>query len=783
MRRIVIPREFQSKMKELLKEYAFIFLSAQIGWGKTSVVQAYLEAEKIPYTYVTGPMKDFEEKVRNAAENIIVIDDFQDMALENEVFLREHLHNLCRSHQFILLSRGCLPSWLKPFQITGQLGTLSKKLLALGEREVKEFCELHQMDMDEIDLYRINQNLQGYPLALAFLSRFDMEEHKTSEDMVDTISQDIFDYYDEMLFQNWSRDLYSLMLHMGGFDSFTIGLAVMVCGISSVQELLDEAYALGSFLERKGDEYTIEPFFRKYLLYKQERVLSSSSIYGIYHNAGLYYELQSDIKKALKYYHRCGDEDKVRELLIRNSNLHPGLGNYLEMEEYYRSLPKEMILESSALMCGMSLLCSLNMQVEESEYWYTALQEYVKSLKKTDLEYKYGKGKLYWLDLSLPHRGSVGVDKMLLNAVTMKQNKELSLRELSVTSNLPSVLNGGKDFSCWVPKSDMLYPIMKTAFPIVLGQMGQGLTDICLAEKMLETKDADTYQIMRCLNSGIEQATAKGKLEVQFVGTALMYRLYLSQGKADVAYNLMTDFKKVVEQKGNTQMLQNLQAVLANHNLKMGRSEKVAIWMREEAPNENGNLKTMERYRYMVKARCYIFQKKYMEAISLLNRMIEYGKLYDRTIIRIQARLLLAVVLYRMKDKSWKEVLKESLLEAQTYHYIQMIADEGSGVLPLMLELENTLDKHYKKELLLAIREDALFYPNYLKNEEGDTESLTSTEKQVLKLLGRGMKNKEIAEFLNISLNTVAYHTKNIYQKLGVNNRTQATNIAKTMEL
>lgn len=72
--------------------------------------------------------------------------------------------------------------------------------------------------------------------------------------------------------------------------------------------------------------------------------------------------------------------------------------------------------------------------------------------------------------------------------------------------------------------------------------------------------------------------------------------------------------------------------------------------------------------------------------------------------------------------------------------------------------------------------------PAYLKEESIDVDSLTSTEKQVLKLLGRGMKNKEIAEFLNVRLNTVAYHTKNIYQKLGVNNRTQATNIAKAME-
>ncbi|MCP4419305.1 MAG: response regulator transcription factor [Chloroflexi bacterium] len=39
-------------------------------------------------------------------------------------------------------------------------------------------------------------------------------------------------------------------------------------------------------------------------------------------------------------------------------------------------------------------------------------------------------------------------------------------------------------------------------------------------------------------------------------------------------------------------------------------------------------------------------------------------------------------------------------------------------------------------------------------------------------LIAAGLKNKEIAAQLFISLNTVHYHTKNLYSKLGVNKRT-----------
>jgi two-component system nitrate/nitrite response regulator NarL len=48
--------------------------------------------------------------------------------------------------------------------------------------------------------------------------------------------------------------------------------------------------------------------------------------------------------------------------------------------------------------------------------------------------------------------------------------------------------------------------------------------------------------------------------------------------------------------------------------------------------------------------------------------------------------------------------------------------------------------------------------------------TLSNREKEVLEFIKEGIKNKEIATLLNISVSTVEYHRKNIYQKLNVNN-------------
>jgi DNA-binding NarL/FixJ family response regulator len=59
-----------------------------------------------------------------------------------------------------------------------------------------------------------------------------------------------------------------------------------------------------------------------------------------------------------------------------------------------------------------------------------------------------------------------------------------------------------------------------------------------------------------------------------------------------------------------------------------------------------------------------------------------------------------------------------------------------------------------------------------------DFEVLSSRESQVLQLLSRGLLYKEIADELGISTGTVRQHIHKIYEKLHVQNRTEAINKA-----
>jgi two-component system, NarL family, response regulator LiaR len=59
-----------------------------------------------------------------------------------------------------------------------------------------------------------------------------------------------------------------------------------------------------------------------------------------------------------------------------------------------------------------------------------------------------------------------------------------------------------------------------------------------------------------------------------------------------------------------------------------------------------------------------------------------------------------------------------------------------------------------------------------------DIEPLTEREREVLVLIAKGLRNKEIADTLFISERTVKFHANAIYQKLNVTSRTEAVSFA-----
>lgn len=97
--------------------------------------------------------------------------------------------------------------------------------------------------------------------------------------------------------------------------------------------------------------------------------------------------------------------------------------------------------------------------------------------------------------------------------------------------------------------------------------------------------------------------------------------------------------------------------------------------------------------------------------------------------------------------------------------------------------VSKTLDKIIKRHRSVAARPSMEVLFRTPEKELSLGEVLTEQETKVLRLIADGLSNKEIVPLLNITGETVKFHIKNVYRKLGVNNRVRALQRARELSI
>ena len=130
-------------------------------------------------------------------------------------------------------------------------------------------------------------------------------------------------------------------------------------------------------------------------------------------------------------------------------------------------------------------------------------------------------------------------------------------------------------------------------------------------------------------------------------------------------------------------------------------------------------------------------------------------------------------------------MLDQTLPVIRERRFDRLVADEGEKIYFILRSYkeERQLKEEYLDRLIMLSKKMALLYPDYLRKLQEDYPPLTETEKEILCLMADERSNAEIADFMDVSINTVKFHAKNIYIKLKVKNRQQAVRVAKENRL
>jgi LuxR family maltose regulon positive regulatory protein len=280
-------------------------------------------------------------------------------------------------------------------------------------------------------------------------------------------------------------------------------------------------------------------------------------------------------------------------------------------------------------------------------------------------------------------------------------------------------------------------------------------------------------------------------------GNCALALSYQADDQPEKASEISQTVVEYALQTQNTGFLQTAKALNAELALRRGRISEASHWV-GEYPSEPPRQAMRFFVPQMTRAKVLLYQRRpasRRESLSLLNRLHEFYESIHNKHCLIEVLALRAILHDAEGDRPAALTdLANALILAHPSRRKQPFLDLGPKMAGLLVLLgDQKRFERYIREILATIDRSK---PSLLRRGSNSKTShlpepplesipkpdlkLTNREIDIVKLLSQRLSNKEIAEILFISPETVKRHTINIYRKLSAHNRQEA--VARAQE-
>ena len=198
-------------------------------------------------------------------------------------------------------------------------------------------------------------------------------------------------------------------------------------------------------------------------------------------------------------------------------------------------------------------------------------------------------------------------------------------------------------------------------------------------------------------------------------------------------------------------------------------------------------------HRYAALGRAYVAsaEERFDDAILVLTGLQHELEKVHNLHLALRVETCLAIVRFRARQVaealgSFTGILTK--FAQAGIHY--PILDEGAEVGPLLAAFQEKAERSGNSSELTSYLSNlvAIWRSRYQSEPQqiptsAHADLLSARETDILKLIGEGLSNKEIARNLAIAPETVKSHVKNIFSKLDVERRAQAVSRAQSLGL
>ena len=234
-------------------------------------------------------------------------------------------------------------------------------------------------------------------------------------------------------------------------------------------------------------------------------------------------------------------------------------------------------------------------------------------------------------------------------------------------------------------------------------------------------------------------------------------------------------------------------ALKARCLMQMGKVDKAEYVIKELDSKEITSVPLNFEDINLTKVRIFIQHKEYDLVIEMVDRLITQTRDKHHTYHLIQALALKSLALYKQNNiTEAKSVINESLALASQEGFIALYTNEAKDISQVLaLCNDPTIPDNYLQRLTSELgmqheqeqSQSELPGAAALESNTQLLEPLSQRELEVLKLIDKGLANKEIAQKLSLAPATVKAHIRNLYGKIAAKSRTEALSKSRQLGL
>jgi len=759
---------------------------------------------------------------------LIVLDDYHSIEDEKiHASVAYFIEHLPPNVKVVITTRVDPPMSLARWRVRSQLFELRAADLRFSLEEISQYLnQLKGLGLAEDELQKLEDRTEGWAAGLHLLALSLQGSHdvQSSISAFTGSNRYVLDYLVEEVLNNQTEDVRQFLIHTSILNRMTYRLCDVVTGRQDSKEMLERFEQQNLFLLPLDTEriwYRYHHLFAEFLrnrLYSLKGI-SEKEVCESFRRASIWCQNEGLLIEAIEYLIKAKDFDEAASLMeqMNYANYVPGEAN--AVLQLLSELPQEIILVHPHICLSYAWVLFASGKREDAERYLqraeraargeddlvhaeAAAMRAIIAMLRNDIQTaeRYARRALELLpEDALFLRALVGFNLGMANEMNGELEKANQAYHDSyeigrkTNNQFWMLVSGCQMGDLQATQGDLR--LAEELYGKVISDIGEsvkqmpivGMLNISYGWLMYEWNNLDraAHFFIQCIEFGKQWET----IDILLTGLIALAHVNSIRGDWDCVDSLMSQAEIVMQGSLLSEpTVIVIRASAAKLYLKKKDVMNLEKWVAEfkthpEIPLPWRDVETA------VYVRILILQGKFENALFELERSLRSSKDSKRIGNWIEFMLLKALVYYEMNNVNKAcEYLAEALSQAERGGYVRLFLDGGEPVFNLLkrLQRQEYPGDSYRGKLLGAFRNE-IGFQQWIQNDVAFNSEmivpLSEREIQVLTLILEGLSNQEIAERLVVAVSTVKTHINNIFDKMGVQNRTQAVIRAKELRL